>query len=94
MVRTGKPASELTRSFETVPQMLKNVRFSAGARPLEVESVQEVIRASEARIEGLGRILIRKSGTEPLIRVMAECEDEVLLAAVVDEIVGAVEAAV
>ena len=94
MVRTGRPASELTRSFETVPQMLKNVRFTAGARPLEVPSVQEVIRASEARIEGLGRILIRKSGTEPLIRVMAECEDEALLAAVVDEIVGAVEAAV
>ncbi len=94
MVRTGKPASELTRSFATVPQMLKNVRFTAGARPLEVEAVQAVIRASEARIEGLGRILIRKSGTEPLIRVMAECEDEVLLAAVVDEIVGAVEAAV
>jgi phosphoglucosamine mutase len=93
MVRTGKPASELTRSFATVPQMLKNVRFAAGARPLEVAAVQEVIRASEARIEGLGRILIRKSGTEPLIRVMAECEDEVLLAAVVDEIVGAVEAA-
>jgi phosphoglucosamine mutase len=94
MVRTGRPASELTRSFETVPQMLKNVRFTAGARPLEVAAVQAVIRASEARIEGLGRILIRKSGTEPLIRVMAECEDEALLAAVVDEIVGAVEAAV
>ncbi|MDZ4086839.1 MAG: phosphoglucosamine mutase [Tabrizicola sp.] len=94
MVRTGRPASELTRSFATVPQMLKNVRFSAGARPLDVASVQEVIRASEQRIEGLGRILIRKSGTEPLIRVMAECEDEALLAAVVDEIVGAVEAAV
>lgn len=94
MVRTGRPASELTRSFETVPQMLKNVRFTAGARPLDVAAVQEVIRASEARIEGLGRILIRKSGTEPLIRVMAECEDEALLAAVVDEIVGAVEAAV
>jgi len=74
--------------------MLKNVRFTAGARPLDVEAVQAVIRASEARIEGLGRILIRKSGTEPLIRVMAECEDEALLAAVVDEIVGAVEAAV
>jgi phosphoglucosamine mutase len=94
MVRTGRPASELTRSFATVPQMLKNVRFAAGARPLEVAAVQAVIRASEARIEGLGRILIRKSGTEPLIRVMAECEDEALLAAVVDEIVGAVEAAV
>ncbi|NHB76709.1 phosphoglucosamine mutase [Rhodobacter calidifons] len=94
MVRTGRPASELTRSFETVPQLLKNVRFTAGARPLEVASVQAVIRASEARIEGRGRILIRKSGTEPLIRVMAECEDEALLAAVVDDIVGAVEAAV
>jgi len=94
MVRTGRPASELTRSFETVPQMLKNVRFSAGAKPLDVAAVQDVIRASEARIAGLGRILIRKSGTEPLIRVMAECEDEALLAAVVDEIVGAVEAAV
>ncbi len=94
MVRTGRAASELTRSFETVPQLLKNVRFAAGARPLEVQSVREVIRASEQRIEGLGRILIRKSGTEPLIRVMAECEDEALLAAVVDEIVGAVEAAV
>nr|MCU0905514.1 phosphoglucosamine mutase [Tabrizicola sp.] len=94
MVRTGRPASELTRSFDTVPQLLKNVRFSSGARPLEVEAVQAVIRASEARIKGQGRILIRKSGTEPLIRVMAECEDEALLAAVVDEIVGAVEAAV
>lgn len=94
MVRTGRPASELTRSFATVPQMLRNVRFSAGARPLDVAAVQEVIRASEQRIAGLGRILIRKSGTEPLIRVMAECEDETLLAAVVDEIVGAVEAAV
>ncbi len=94
MVRTGRPASALTRCFETVPQMLKNVRFTAGAQPLDVPAVQAVIRASEARIEGLGRILIRKSGTEPLIRVMAECEDEALLAAVVDEIVGAVEAAV
>ncbi|MBS3978552.1 MAG: phosphoglucosamine mutase [Rhodobacteraceae bacterium] len=94
MVRTGRPASELARSFATVPQMLRNVRFSAGARPLDVAAVQEVIRASEQRIAGLGRILIRKSGTEPLIRVMAECEDETLLAAVVDEIVGAVEAAV
>ncbi|MFP5480031.1 MAG: phosphoglucosamine mutase [Alphaproteobacteria bacterium] len=94
MVRTGRPASELTRSFETVPQLLKNVRFPAGALPLEAASVQAVIRASEARMAGQGRILIRKSGTEPLIRVMAECEDAGLLAEVVDEIVGAVEAAV
>lgn len=94
MARTGQPASALVRQFETVPQMLKNVRFSAGAKPLEVDTVKSVIAANEARIQGRGRILIRKSGTEPLIRVMAECEDEAMLRAVVDEIVGAVEAAV
>jgi phosphoglucosamine mutase len=94
MVRTGRSAADLTRSFETVPQKLENVRYAAGARPLEAASVQAVIRANEARIAGQGRILIRKSGTEPLIRVMAECEDEGLLAAVVAEIVGAVKAAV
>jgi phosphoglucosamine mutase len=94
MARTGAPASALVRQFETVPQMLKNVRFAAGARPLEAAQVQSVIAANEARIKGKGRILIRKSGTEPLIRVMAECEDEGLLADVVDGIVAAVEAAV
>ncbi len=94
MVRTARPASALTQSFETVPQLLKNVRFPDGARPLEVEAVRRAILGAEARIEGRGRILIRKSGTEPLIRVMAECEDERLLAQVVDEIVGAVEAAI
>ena len=94
MVRTGRKASELTRQFETVPQMLKNVRFEAGKKPLDAATVQEVIKANEARISGKGRILIRKSGTEPLIRVMAECEDAVMLSEVVDEIVGAVEAAV
>ncbi|HMS94100.1 MAG TPA: phosphoglucosamine mutase [Tabrizicola sp.] len=93
MVRTGKPASELTRSFATVPQMLKNVRYTAGGDPLAVASVQQAIAASEARIVGQGRILIRKSGTEPLIRVMAECEDEVMLRAVIDDIVAAVERA-
>jgi phosphoglucosamine mutase len=93
MVRTGRAASELARSFATVPQLLKNVRFAEGARPLEAEAVRKVIADSEARIAGKGRILIRKSGTEPLIRVMAECEDEGLLSAVVNEIVGAVEAA-
>jgi phosphoglucosamine mutase len=93
MVRTGRPASELTRSFETVPQLLKNVRFSAGAQPLEADAVQAVIRASEARIAGKGRILIRKSGTEPLVRVMAECEDEGLLADIVEGIVDAVHQA-
>jgi phosphoglucosamine mutase len=91
MVRTGRNASDLSRSFPTVPQLLKNVRYSDGARPLEAEAVRKVVAAAEARLAGQGRILIRKSGTEPLIRVMAECEDEGLLTQVVDEIVGAVQ---
>ena len=93
MVRTGDKASALIRQFETVPQMLKNVRFTDGAKPLEAEAVQAVIKANSERIKGKGRILIRKSGTEPLIRVMAECEDSALLESVVNEIVGAVTAA-
>ena len=94
MVRTGAAASTLVRQFETVPQLLKNIRYAVGLEPLKAETVQAVIKANAERIKGKGRILIRKSGTEPLIRVMAECEDEILLRAVVDEIVGAVEAAV
>ncbi|MDR7124057.1 phosphoglucosamine mutase [Pseudotabrizicola sp. 4114] len=94
MARTSHKASALVRQFDTVPQMLKNVRFAAGKTPLEQASVQAVIAANTARIAGKGRILIRKSGTEPLIRVMAECEDEGMLVQVVDEIVGAVEAVV
>lgn len=94
MARTGQPASALVQSFEVVPQMLKNVRYGAGAEPLAAASVQAVIRGAEARLTGRGRLLIRKSGTEPLIRVMAECEDEAMLAEVVDGIVAAVRAAV
>ena len=94
MARTGQPASALVQSFEVVPQMLKNVRYGAGAEPLAAASVQVVIKDAEARLTGRGRLLIRKSGTEPLIRVMAECEDEAMLAEVVDGIVAAVRAAV
>jgi phosphoglucosamine mutase len=93
MVETGLPASGLVESFERVPQLLKNVRYSAGAEPLNAASVASAIAGAEARLTGKGRLLIRKSGTEPLVRVMAECEDEALLAEVVDEIVAAVEAA-
>ncbi|MCI2399314.1 phosphoglucosamine mutase [Aliiroseovarius subalbicans] len=91
MVLTGKPASQLTQVFETVPQLLKNVRFSTGQAPLEVANVKDAIKAGEADLDGKGRLLIRKSGTEPLIRVMAECEDDGLLSRVVDDIVAAVE---
>ena len=94
MIRTGKRASELTQQFETVPQMLKNVRYAAGQDPLSAPAVQSEIAAAEGRLAGKGRLLIRKSGTEPLIRVMAECEDATLLAEVVDGIVTKVQAAV
>jgi phosphoglucosamine mutase len=94
MARTGQPASALVQTFEVVPQLLKNVRYGAGAEPLASPAVQVVIKDAEARLTGRGRLLIRKSGTEPLIRVMAECEDEVMLAEVVDGIVAAVRAAV
>lgn len=90
MAETGCRASELVRQFETVPQMLKNVRYQAGQVPLEDQRVRNAISEAEARIAGKGRILIRKSGTEPLIRVMAECVDEDLLGETVDNIVAAV----
>ena len=92
MVRTGRKASDLSVQFETVPQMLKNVRYGEGQAPLEATRVQAAISDAEARLNGQGRLLIRKSGTEPLIRVMAECEDNDLLTQVVDGIVAEVEA--
>ncbi|QIE46041.1 phosphoglucosamine mutase [Pseudohalocynthiibacter aestuariivivens] len=93
MVKSGKPASELIRNFEAVPQMLENVKFSPGADPLGSNVVSALIADQEQRIAGQGRILIRKSGTEPLIRVMAECEDEALLKDVVHTIADSVREA-
>lgn len=93
MVRTGRAASDLTRQFERVPQMLKNVRYAAGSDPLIAASVQEAISNAKARLGSTGRVLIRKSGTEPLIRVMAEAEDTALLAETVNGIVAEIEAA-
>ncbi len=93
MVQTGRRASELASQFVRVPQLLKNVRYAAGQDPLVRAPVKSAIAAAETRLDGTGRLLIRKSGTEPLIRVMAECEDEALLAQVVDGIVAEVQAA-
>lgn len=90
---SGKRASDLVAQFEPVPQMLKNVRYKAGADPLSMAEVQAEIARAETRLLGQGRVLIRKSGTEPLIRVMAEAEDETTLREVVDGIVAAVEKA-
>ena len=88
--KTGKPVSEVCRRFEPVPQILKNVRFSGG-KPLETASVKSAIADAEARLTGCGRVVIRPSGTEPLIRVMAEGDDHRLVEQVVDDIVGALK---
>ncbi|MBO6521554.1 MAG: phosphoglucosamine mutase [Rhodospirillales bacterium] len=89
LVASDKRASEICDKFEALPQLLKNVRFNDGA-PLETDSVKKAISEAEARLDGTGRILIRKSGTEPLIRVMAEGEDPDLVEAVVDGICDAI----
>ncbi|MFV1442158.1 phosphoglucosamine mutase [Phaeobacter sp. JH20_36] len=94
MIRSDSPASQLAQQFTPVPQLLKNVRFAAGQTPLETDQVQSAIQSAEASLAGQGRLLIRKSGTEPLVRVMAECEDAAVLREAVNSVVAAVEAAV
>jgi len=92
LVDSGRPASEFCQRFQPYPQVLRNVRHSGG-RPLEQAAVQAAIRAGEARLGKQGRVVIRPSGTEPLIRVMAEGENEGLVAQVVGDIVSALETA-
>jgi phosphoglucosamine mutase len=92
LVEANQPASALLRQFEPLPQLLKNVRFNGGAEPLETDSVRKRIAAAEAELEGRGRLVIRKSGTEPLIRVMAEGDDAALVERLVDDICEAVQA--
>jgi phosphoglucosamine mutase len=81
----GKPASEVCRKFEPVPQILKNVRFD-GQSPLVHEGVSKAIEAARERLGNHGRLVIRPSGTEPLIRVMAEGDDPSLVETLVDEL--------
>jgi len=92
MVERGEPASRVLRQFEPVPQLLRNVRFAAGQAPMAAPSVQSAIRDAEARLNGRGRLLIRKSGTEPMVRVMAECEDQALLEEIIASVVSEIEA--
>jgi phosphoglucosamine mutase len=92
LVESGKPASRVLRQFDPVPQLLKNVRFNGGA-PLENGAVKARIAQAERELEGRGRLLIRKSGTEPLIRVKAEGDDPELIRRVVDDICEAVQTA-
>ncbi len=91
MVETGRKASDLARVFDPVPQILRNVRFAPGQLPLETDCVQQAIAEGEKRLNGDGRLLIRKSGTEPLIRVMGESTDQALLDEVITSICSAVE---
>ena len=92
LVKSGRKMSELARQFETVPQLLENVRFTGG-KPLDDIQVKAAIAEGEARLAGTGRVLVRPSGTEKLIRVMAEGDDESLVRAVVGDIAAAVKAA-
>jgi phosphoglucosamine mutase len=87
-----RPMSALARQFEPAPQKLENVRFTTG-RPLEADGVKAAIADAEQKLGAAGRVLVRASGTEPLIRVMAEGDDEALVSQVVREIVGAVRKA-
>ena len=86
MIETGRRASELSRVFPAFPQVLTNVRYRKGATPLDEASVRAAITAGEARMGGRGRLVIRKSGTEPLVRIMGECDDPDLLRSIVGEI--------
>ncbi len=89
-----KPASETLNAFEPVPQLLKNTRFDPSVgNPLLLEAVQKAQARVEAGLEGMGRLLVRKSGTEPLIRVMAEGDDPAQVEAAVDEMIAAIDAA-
>ncbi len=85
LVHHDRPASEVLQVFQRLPQRLKNVRFS-GTSPLQDNKVQAAIADAEMRLRGTGRVLIRESGTEPLVRVMAEGEDSAMVAAVVDSL--------
>ncbi len=92
LVEAQKPASELLRQFDPLPQLLKNVRFN-GEAPLGAAAVKQAIADGEAELASSGRLLIRESGTEPLIRVMAEGEDRAQIERIVDSICAAVVSA-
>ena len=93
MVETNKTASDLAKVFTPCPQVLKNIRFTPGNSPLEQAKVQAVVKNAEASLIGNGRLLIRKSGTEPLIRIMVEANDEALLMQVAEDVSQAVRKA-
>jgi phosphoglucosamine mutase len=92
LAQENSPASEVSHIFEPLPQIMENVRYRNGS-PLSDTRVTEQIKACEARMNGSGRIIVRKSGTEPVIRVMAEGDDEKLVRSVVNELVATLRVA-
>jgi phosphoglucosamine mutase len=93
LVETGRPASEALRPFTPTPQVLRNVRLAPGAAPLGATTVRAAIAEAEAALRGSGRLLVRPSGTEPVIRVMAEGDDRAVVERVVDAVCAAMAAA-
>ena len=89
VVRLGKPVSEVCNMFAPYPQILKNVKFSGG-KPLEDAQVKSAIKDAETMLGNSGRLVIRPSGTEPLIRVMAEGQDESMVRKIVDDLCGVI----
>jgi phosphoglucosamine mutase len=90
MIDTGKPASEFLKQFDPVPQLLKNVKYAKGQKPLDAHSVKAAIADGERALAGSGRLVIRPSGTEPVIRVMAEGDNGDQVTEVVERICAAV----
>jgi phosphoglucosamine mutase len=94
IVQSGKPASEVCKQFEPAPQVLENVRYERGKPdPMEAATVKAAIKDAEERLKGSGRMLVRKSGTEPLVRIMAEGDDEKLVREAIATVKTAVVAA-
>jgi len=92
LINLGVPASEACSQFDPVPQILKNVRYDGGD-PLAAEKVKQSIQDAENKLEGSGRLVIRKSGTEPVVRVMAEGDDADQIHSLVDNICNEIEVA-
>jgi phosphoglucosamine mutase len=90
VVQSAKPVSEVCQRFEPVPQLLKSIRYN-GINPLENDTVKSTVEAGRLRLGNSGRLVIRPSGTEPVIRVMAEGDDKALVTSVVDEIAASIE---
>jgi phosphoglucosamine mutase len=88
LVRQGQPASTVCKVFTPTPQVLKSIRYTSGAQPLEQPAVRAAIAAVEAKIKGRGRVLVRKSGTEPVIRVMVEADDAAPLAEQIIQVIS------